>query len=321
MEQTGLRSKNTFWLIVIGAAFWGVNPLFRVMLLDTLTSAQIVFIEHILLAFITVPILWMNRRELKGLKKSHIGALLFISWGGSALATLLFTAALTYAGSINAVLLLQKMQPLFAIILARIILKELFPKHFAILVSVALIGTYFLTFGFSLPLGHFDEVIQMGSILSLAAAALWGGSTVMGRHLLKQMKFETVTSLRFVLAIPFITLIMLIQNAAWALPTDSTAMTLIGVNLLISALLPGLFSMLLYYKGLTNTKASVATLAELSFPMTGMLVNWLVFQESVTAAQFTGFVLIWVVLFTISKQKEVIAPISNEKAPLLSKTS
>ncbi|WYP25788.1 DMT family transporter [Alkalihalobacillus sp. FSL W8-0930] len=320
MEQTGLKSKNTFWLIVIGAAFWGVNPLFRVLLLDTLTSAQIVFIEHMLLAFITIPILWFNRRELKGLKKSHIGALLFISWGGSALATLLFTAGLTY-GNINAVLLLQKMQPLFAIILARILLKEMFPRHFTPLVIVALIGTYFLTFGFSLPLGHMGEVIQMGSILSLAAAALWGGSTVMGRLLLKQMKFETVTSLRFVLAIPFITVIMLIQNAAWTLPSDSVSMTLIGVNLLVSALLPGLFSMLLYYKGLTNTKASVATLAELSFPMTGMIVNWLVFQESVTAAQFTGFILIWIVLFTISKQREIVAPISKEQAPLLSKTS
>lgn len=320
MEQTGLRSKNTFWLIVIGAAFWGINPLFRVMLLESLTSAQIVFIEHILLAFIAIPILWMNRRELKGLKKSHIGALLFISWGGSALATLLFTMGLT-SGNINAVLLLQKMQPLFAIILARILLKELFPKNFAILAGVAIIGTYFLTFGFSLPIGHVNEVIQVGSLLSLAAAALWGGSTVMGRILLKQMKFETVTSLRFVLAIPFISIIMLIQNAAWNLPTDSTAMTLIGVNLLLSALLPGLFSMLLYYKGLTNTKASVATLAELSFPMTGMLVNWLVFQETVTAAQFTGFVLIWIVLFTISKQREIIAPISKEHAPILSKTS
>src|SRR5689334_2767784 len=103
MVGTTLKSKNTFWLIVIGAAFWGINPLFRVMLLDTLTSAQIVFIEHLLLAFIAVPIIWINRHELKGLKKSHIGALLFISWGGSALATLLFTAGLTY-GNINAVL-------------------------------------------------------------------------------------------------------------------------------------------------------------------------------------------------------------------------
>ncbi|TSB48306.1 DMT family transporter [Alkalicoccobacillus porphyridii] len=320
MVGTTLKSKNTFWLIVIGAAFWGINPLFRVMLLDTLTSAQIVFIEHLLLAFIAVPIIWINRHELKGLKKSHIGALLFISWGGSALATLLFTAGLTY-GNINAVLLLQKMQPLFAIILARFLLKEMLPKHFATLVSVALIGTYFLTFGFSFPIGHVGEVIQMGSLLSLAAAALWGGSTVMGRILLKQMKFETVTSLRFVLAIPFITAVMLIQNAVWNIPADSTAFTLIGINLLLSALLPGLFSMLLYYKGLTNTKASVATLAELSFPMTGMVVNWFVFQESVTIAQFTGFVLIWVVLFTISKQKEIIAPIAKEQAPILSKTS
>ncbi|MNC59349.1 EamA-like transporter family protein [compost metagenome] len=61
--------------------------------------------------------------------------------------------------------------------------------------------------------------------------------------------------------------------------------------------------MLLYYKGLESTKASYATLAELSFPMTGVLINWVVYNQVVTPAQLIGFTLIWVVLFIISNQR------------------
>ncbi|SUA95603.1 multidrug transporter [Paenibacillus thiaminolyticus] len=69
-------------------------------------------------------------------------------------------------------------------------------------------------------------------------------------------------------------------------------------------LLPGLLSLLLYYRGLAVTKASYATLAELSFPLVGMVVNWLVFQEVVTVAQVVGFALIWIALFCVARQQE-----------------
>lgn len=68
------------------------------------------------------------------------------------------------------------------------------------------------------------------------------------------------------------------------------------------ALLPGLFSLMVYYKGLTTTKASVATLAELSFPMVSVLINWIVFHQVVTPTQAVGFILIWAALFMISRK-------------------
>ncbi|MGV2806182.1 EamA family transporter, partial [Clostridium perfringens] len=144
--QASRRVKGGFWLVVLGAALWGVDPLFRVILLKNLTSAQIVLLEHIIISLIAIPVLWKNRVELKGLGWNHVGALLFISWGGSALATVLFTMGLS-SGNLNAVLLLQKLQPLFAIILASLLLKEKLPRHFGILLIIALAGTYLLTFG------------------------------------------------------------------------------------------------------------------------------------------------------------------------------
>ncbi|GAF14016.1 permease [Bacillus sp. JCM 19046] len=309
MEQQQ-RTHKTFWFIVIGAAFWGINPLFRLLLLDTMTSLQIVFIEHIILAFIAIPILWKFRTDLSKLAFRDIGALLFISWGGSAIATLLFTQGLTIAssnGEINSVLLLQKLQPLFAITLAHFLLKERLPKGFGYYVPIALFGTYLLTFGFSVPIGSSSDVLQLGSLFAIGAAALWGGSTVMGRILLKKCRYETVTALRFLLALPLLGVLITVSPDAWNTPATGIAFTFIALNLLASALLPGLVSMLLYYRGLQSVKASVATIAELSFPMTGLLVSWVTLEERVTIAQLIGFALIWIVLYRISRQQDAIS--------------
>ncbi|RUT46756.1 DMT family transporter [Paenibacillus anaericanus] len=294
-------ARGGFWLVVLGAALWGVDPLFRILLLDTLTSAQIVLLEHVIIALVMFPLMWKNRSELRGLGWKQVGALLFISWGGSAIATVLFTMGLTN-GNLNAVLLLQKLQPLFAIILARLLLKESLPRYFFPLALVALGGTYLLTFGFTLPIGHWKDFVQVGSLLSLGAAALWGGSTVMGRMMVGQMKYETVTSLRFILALPILLALTWSEGAAWNIPSGTSAIAGVSLNLLGQALLPGLLSLLVYYKGLTTTKASVATLAELSFPMVGVLINWIVFQEMITRPQIVGFILIWGALFVISRQ-------------------
>ncbi|MNB74931.1 EamA-like transporter family protein [compost metagenome] len=306
MRKTPLRGG--FWLVVLGAALWGVDPLFRILLLKSLTSSQIVLLEHVVLFLAAAPVLWRRRAELKRIRLRHAGALLFVSWGGSAVATILFTQALS-SGDLNAVILLQKLQPLFAIGLAAVILKERLPRYFLPLLLLALAGTYLLTFGWSMPFGHAGSFVTAGSALALGAAALWGGSTVMGRYLLGTMQYETVTSLRFMLALPLLLVITVSQGAPWQLNGGLGTSALISLNLLLQALLPGLLSMLLYYRGLSTTKASFATLAELSFPMTSLVLNWAVYGQLVTWAQLLGFVLIWTALFAISaQQKEQAEP-------------
>lgn len=301
MIRTKTPIRAEFWLVVLGAALWGVDPVFRIILLKTLTSTQIVLLEHVILFLAAAPVLWKHRAELRGVRLRQLGALLFISWGGSALATILFTQGLVH-GNPNAVLLLQKLQPLFAIVMARVLLKELLPAKIGPLLVIALVGTYLLTFGFTLPFGHMNEFVQVGSLLSLGAAALWGGSTVMGRYLLGSMKYETVTSLRFMLALPLLLVITWSEGAAWKM-SEGTDLAAVIVNLLLQALLPGLLSLLVYYKGLSVIKASYATIAELSFPMVGVLLNWTVFGQVITTPQLVGFVFIWFTLFFISRQQ------------------
>jgi drug/metabolite transporter (DMT)-like permease len=291
------------WYVALGAMLWGLDPLFRILLLKSFTSPQIVFLEHVLLACYAVPVFLKYRHTLTGkLTLSVIGALLFISWGGSAIATMLFTSAFSY-GNANAILLLQKLQPLFAIILARVMLKEALPSKFYNYIGLALFGTYLLTFGFAAPSLGLKDLGTISCLFSILAAALWGGSTAMGKLLLqKNLNHQVVTSLRFLVALPLLSVILITSGGAWKLSGSAVTITLMLVNLLFQAFLPGLVSMLLYYKGLSSTKALYATIAELSFPAIGVLVNWLVFHQGLTFGQFFGFVLIWSTLFLMSRK-------------------
>ncbi|WP_372011444.1 DMT family transporter [Paenibacillus chitinolyticus] len=310
------KGINGIWYVALGATLWGLDPLFRILLLKSLTSAQIVFIEHLLLACYALPVLIRYREQLTGkLTLAVIGALLFISWGGSAIATILFTSAFAH-GSANAVLLLQKLQPLFAITLARVLLKEALPARFFKYIFFALAGTYLLTFGFQSPSLGLKDLGTLSCLLSILAAILWGGSTVMGKYLLqKNLDFPIVTSLRFLLAIPLLFIVLMASGDAWQLHKATGEWALIVVNLLFQAFFPGLISMLLYYKGLSSTKAFLATIAELSFPAVGVLINWLVFDQALTIGQLIGFLLIWSTLWFMGRTPESKAAASgaNEK--------
>ena len=80
-------------------------------------------LEHLVLLLYSVPAVVLGWRFFRGLGAAQWAALLVIGWGGSALATLLFTTAFA-VGNPTVAILLQKTQPLFAVALAGILLRE-----------------------------------------------------------------------------------------------------------------------------------------------------------------------------------------------------
>lgn len=302
-EPGTLRRNGGVWLVALGAALWGTNSILRVEMLHTFTSSQIVFLEHLLLAIYALPVLLLARGQLARLTAKEWGAILFLSWGGSGLATILFTASFQY-GHPNLVLLLQKVQPVFVLLIARVMLKELLPRRFGGNLLIAMIGTYLVTYGFTLPWADFTDANGMAAMLALGAALLWGGSTVMGRLVLGKMSFETLTAARFLFALPFLYAVVVISGEAvpqmWNALGDLDTLG----NLVLQALLPGLFSLLLYYRGLSTTKASYATVAELAFPATGLLLNWVALGSVLTAGQAIGFLVIWWAIYQLGKGNE-----------------
>src|ERR671916_175610 len=299
-------------LVAVGAAIWGTDGILRVPLLEVATPSQIVFLEHLVLLVYSVPAVVLGWRYFRGLGTAQWVALLVIGWGGSALATLLFTTAFA-VGNPTVVILLQKTQPLFAIALAAILLRERLGWAYWPCFAVAMVGAYLISFGDLSPFGALGSAEAIAAALALGAALLWGSSTVLGRLVLKDMPFNTLTGARLLLAVPLLAGIVIAQGSAGGLGAGFASEP---GRLILLALIPGLLALLLYYRGLTGTRASYATLAELAFPATAVILNWAVLGVGVTTNQVVGFVLLWGAVYVVG-YLNAKAPAPDPTAPVV----
>ncbi|MBX4187116.1 MAG: DMT family transporter [Candidatus Doudnabacteria bacterium] len=282
------------WFVTLAALLWAVDAPFRKYLTADLSSTVIVLMEHIAIAFLVLPILALKIYDLKNLAWREWLSVVFIGLGGSALATIFFTQSFHYLNPTVAILL-QKLQPLIAISLAAWILKETLSKNFWLYAIVAILGAYIVSFPDlrAVGLGWNNDIL--GIILAVAAAFLWGGSTVFGRFVLRKVSFQTMTSLRFLSALLFLLLINIYNGSLSQIKTASGKDWLF---VLIIAVVAGFVSLMIYYYGLQSTKASIATLCELAFPFAAVIVNWKFLGATLSVMQIVGGLIL---LFAITK--------------------
>jgi len=279
-----------FWgpaLVFIAAALWATDAPFRVHLTQGLASNFIVFGEHAVSCLVAIPILFYNWADLKKISGREWVAIIFIGVCGSALAAVAFTESFHYVNP-SVAIVLQKIQPLIAIVLAWFLLGEKMHKNFWLWTALALFGAYLVSFPNLVPQTYAGETFNpnlVGAALALTAAALWGASTVFGKYVLRTAAFQTLTSLRFVVGLIFLTLL----NAAQG--TFPSAGTVTGTDVLfiiIVAFTSGVFSLFIYYYGLQFTRASIATIAELGFPLAAVFVNAYFIPGNQAAGTYLG---------------------------------
>ncbi len=284
------------YLILLAAMLWATDAPFRLHLTKELNSNFIVLAEHFVDVFFVLPLLFLHRSALKRLSARQWCAIAVIAIGGSALASVAFTQAFHYVNP-SVAILLQKLQPLIAIGLAASLLKERIGKNFWGWAATALFGAYIISFPNLKPELFPGEQLNpnaAGVGLALLAALLWGASTVLGRYVLRGTDFKIMTSLRFVLAFVFLLILNVSQHS---LPAFSQITLKDGIYIAIIAVTSGVVSLFIYYRGLATTKASVATLAELGFPMAAVLINWIFIKDAtLSSMQIIGMALL---LFSI----------------------
>ena len=308
------NNKKTGPLIVfLSSLLWaGDSPFRKPLLVGGLSSGFIAFLEHIINTVASLPGLITHSDELKNVNFKQWLGLIYIGAGASALAAVLFVngaVAMNYNFTVAA--LLQKFQPLFAILLAVIFLKEKLNPKFWLFAIPALLGGYLVTFGLISPGVLWKAgtgISGYGAMLALLAAFLWAGGTVVGRSLMKNMNLQLVNGLRFLFGLIFLALYMeTISGYQFGLMTP-----LFWKNTLIIALLTGFFALLIYYYGLKTTKASVATLMELGYPLALTVVNWIFLGIKLDAWQIVGTVILLasVTAFTLIQQSNEVETIN-----------
>jgi DME family drug/metabolite transporter len=278
---------------VLGAALWGTDALFRRGLALELPASTVVALEHLILAVITLPVLLRGRHSFKELTAKQWTALIIIGVGASATATILFTAAFRY-GDPTTPLLLQKLQPLVAIVGASLLLGERLLPRFGWFLLAGVGGAFLLAFPD--PSGITVERMTP-ALLAIGAATLWGLGTVLGRMVLATLDRNTLTAARFAIGLPAAAILMVIV-------TDDTGIGTLDAGgwgtVALLALVPGLIAMLSYYRGLESTPASAATLGELAFPVSAATINYFAFGTTLTTSQWMGAALLVVTITTMS---------------------
>jgi len=293
-------------LVSIAAAMWGLDGLIRKPLSHTTGPTTIVFGEHVLLVAITLPLLLPALRALFAAGPRYVAAGIAVGAGASALATILFTQAL-FHGDFITVLVLQKAQPLVAVVGAWLVLGEQPRPRFAWFLLPALAGIWLIALQHPLaPHAHgLTPIVE-----SLAAAALWGMGTVLGRYLSRRLEFQQVTTVRFAFGlIASAAALPIVGDKAFASVHDSLFIALL-------ALVTGFLALGLYYYGLRRTPARRAALGELAFPVTAALVGIYVFDSNLRWTQWIGVALtVAVVTLLPVRRREIVKLPALASAP------
>lgn len=300
-----LKNNNFLYplCIIIAATLWGIDGIFLTPNLYNLNVPFVVFILHCIPFIFLNPIMFKKYKVFFDFSNHEKFIMFLIALFGGALGTLAIVRALFLVNfdHLSIVILLQKLQPVFAIILAAILLKERLSKRFIILATMAVGSSYFLTFGASLPNFAEGQKLVLACIWSLVAAFSFGISTVLGRRLVSNHPFPVIHFFRFGLT----TLIMVPIVALFGSFNGFVdASTKNWIVIFIISVTSGSGAVFLYYFGLTKVRAQVATLCELFFPISAILLDYFVNDHALSPIQLgAAAVMISSVLMIATKRR------------------
>ena len=304
-EDNTKKNSSKFlapFFVVIAASLWAVDGIVLRPSLYSLPVPLVVFVESAIVAILLTPFFIKRFSSLKSLQIKDWIAFAGVALLGGAVGTMAITKALFYVNFVNlsVVILLQKLQPVFAIALATIFLKEKLPKEFFLWAGLAIIGAYFMTFGLSAPNFSTGDKTTIAALFALLAAFSFSSSTVLSKRALRNVDYEMGTYLRFL----FSAIIMLIIASTTGDISNLNEITTKQIIIfLIIAFTTGGAAIFLYYYGLKRISASVASICELAFPLTAVVLEYFVHENILSPIQWIGAAVLLMSILMVSGLK------------------
>ncbi len=273
--------------ICVAAALWGLDGVVLTPRLSGIAVPFVVFLLHALPFGLMQPLLFGCWKKLRNFDRTTWLVLFSVAFAGGLMGTMFIVKALFLVDfkQLSVVVLLQKLQPVFAISLASLLLKERLTGRFVVWAIAAIAGGYLLTFGFSLPDLEGGDRTLSAAFFALMAAVCFGAATVFGKLLLGSVDFKTATFARYGLT-SVLALVYLIAGGV-GLPF-ATVTRASWVVVVIISLTTGSGAIFLYYWGLTRVRATVATICELCLPLSAVFLDYIVNGTRLGAWQWLG---------------------------------
>ncbi len=285
--------------LIVAALLFSVDGLLRRHLF-TLPAPVIVFYEHLFGFLLLLPIILSSLKAFRKLTRKQWLAITGVSFLSGAVGTILYTAALGRIQFINfsVVVLLQQLNPIFAISAAAWLLHEPLGKKFFALSGVALVAAYFVSFPhLSVNLSTGKGTLQ-AALFAVGAAASWGTSTAFSKYALKDTSTLHITALRFGITPVFALIFVLLSGSAHSLGAITFSQFKYLVAITFST---GLVALLIYYFGLKRVLASRAAVLELAWPLSAVVVGYVFLHQGLTVTQVIGAVVLTGTIYLIAR--------------------
>jgi len=299
-------SKNKYsilaYLAIISAALlWSIDGLFIRPSFYTLPAPLVVFWEHLFGFIVLSPFIVLNWKKIKTLSKKNWGAIIWVSLFGGVIGTIMITkaffAVIDGETTFATVVVLQKLQPIFALFLARIILKEKLPKNFYLWALVAIAASYVLAFA-SYGLDVFSvDLSQSAAIFAILAAFAFASSTVFGKRIANHLSFKALSALRFAITTAIILIFLLFTNGLGM----STAISSVQWQLLaLIVFTSGAGAIFLFYFGLRRVSASTTTILELFWPFSALILDYVFNNNYLNTIEIIAVIVLLISFFKVS---------------------
>ena len=285
---------------MLAALLWSLDGVFIRPKLYHYPAGLIVFLEHFLGFIVLSPFIILYWPKIKLLRKKDWGAIFWVSIFGGLIGTIMITKAFfsAVAGEVTfaTVVILQKLQPFFALLLARIILKEKLKRKFYLWAIVAIIAAYFLAFGKTSLDFTGISFYSSAAFFAFLAAFAFGSSTVFGKRIVNHLDFKSTTALRFgITSILALLLIFLNQDLAKLSSLGGQEWKL----LIIIVFTSGAGAMFIYYYGLKRVTASTATICELIWPLSAVILDYILNRNVLNYIQIIASLFLLIAFYQV----------------------
>jgi drug/metabolite transporter (DMT)-like permease len=289
-------------LVVAAATFWGIDSIVLRPALYTLPVTLVVFIESLFVTVLLSFFFFRRIKEIADFSKKEWLAFWGVAITGGAIGTMAITKALFYVDFVNLsiVVLIQKMQPVFTLAGAAILLKERQPKIFFLWAVLAMIGAYVMTFGLESPKIYTGNHTVMAAGLALIAAISFSLSTIFSKRALRRIDYGLGTYVRFLV---FTAVMLIIVVPSGKLGEVSSVSNDQWIIFIIIALTTGGLATYLFYSGLKYISASLSSICELAFPLTAILLEFLLRDHLLNYIQWTGVAILFFSIYRVSRLK------------------
>lgn len=259
--------------IILASAIWWIDGYVRQSM--PIAGNLLIAIESSIAGILLLAFLIIFRKK-KIQKLQNIKYFIAMVLVGGVAGSWCFAQALAATQSLWFVFVLIGLQPIFTIISSSIVLKEHPRASFYAFAATTIFASILLTIGdtgFSL-----ESSSLRAYIFALLTAIFWGSSTTIGKVVITHNSHLYALALKYFFTGLIGWVIVFFSHEMIGVWAILEKVSLRPLNILFIIFISDILASALYLRSLKNIPATMATIFELAFPLTGFILDFILYD-------------------------------------------